>query len=149
MKKIVLVVIAVVVIPLFIVGCTEPSVPPPTTYYPRIVLDFSEEGNGNITTICVLGVEIIRYSNISMYIDEEEIMSKKNAFTLEYETEKEEFHLEIYADTEDNNFFFHVDVKVINVENLIFELTDMEGSVDNIRKADLPHTQRFNRVEEE
>ncbi len=148
MKKIVLLVIIAVIVPFLVAGCTEPSVPP-ATRYPRIVFDFLEGENSTTTLIHISGVELTRYSNITLYIDDELAAAKNNSFSLDYRLEKEEFNLSAFADREEAIFYYEAGIRVVDMDEIVFEITDPEGDIDSVRRVDLPYVQRMSRVEEE
>ncbi len=149
MKKLVLIMIIIVLIPFAMVGCTDQPSSPPQTFYPRMVLDYQEGGPNGTTTIYVSGVEMTRYSNISILQDGDLAAHTNNSFSLEYETLKGEFELEVFASTEELNFFFHAHIMVINEDNIVYEITTDENAIRNVREGDLPYIQRMSRMEVE
>ncbi|GEM_PF-6059567 len=148
MKKIVLVAIVSIILPLLLVGCSEPARPPPTEYS-RLVMDIVEDVDGNHTTILhISGVEVIKYSNITLTINDEMMISKTDAFSIEYRTDKQKFDLTASAELGESLFYYEANVRVVMEENIIFEITENED-VESIRRVDLPHIQRMGRMEVE
>ncbi len=149
MKKLASLVILAIIVSVLLAGCTDEGISPPATKYPRLVLDYLETETEEVTIIYISGVEMTRYANMSLYIDDELVIRKNESYAIEYQTELKSFNITVYADREEARFYYEAQVDVINVEDIIFELSEQDKDIQEIKRGNLPFIRRMNRVQEE
>ena len=133
-------------------GCLN-SPEPPGAGIPRLIVDY-EEGD-NETIIHVRGMEAVRYENITLYLNNSEII-RYDGYSIEYRTTRSKFDLEVNATRQENRYHFNATFTVRpdieedqSGDDIIFKVTYYDGEEENINKNNLPFIRRLNLVEEE
>jgi len=123
-------------------GCVDQP-EPPGAGIPRLVMDYDQEVNETI--IHLRGMEIIRYDNITLFLNDTKI-SQNHSYSLEHRTEIPEFDLRAEVKREENIYQFNAtftvkpDVEDVEEEEEepIFRVTYYDGEEEIIYMDDLP-----------
>ncbi len=142
----------VILLTVSILGCLNgPS--PPGVDRPSIAVDYNEETDESI--IYIRGVELTRFDNITLYLDEKEI-TIYNAFSLEERTNRSEFYIDVYASRDDKVYNYNASFEVRpeiedekNDEPIIFKVTYYDGEQEYKRENDLPFSASLDLWEED
>ncbi len=137
----VLVVIAIVMTTL---GCTDPP-RPPASVIPKLVVDYNPEAI-NHTILYVHGIGETRYDNLTLKLDDVIEMEKNDSFSIEYRTNKTQFHITIEIWLDNNFYYYNASYSLVLLDNIVFEITDADGSTTNIRDTGLPYSVRLTKV---
>ncbi len=130
-------------------GCLEDTPRPPAYDIPKFVLGYSEQiEKPNETIIFIHGVEDVIYDKLTLEINNETVMNKTNAFSLEYKTNLTKFNFSTNIYKEGTRFNYNSTVEVTKDGEYLFNLRYVDGSEDNIRERNLPFVRRLNRMEE-
>jgi len=129
---------------------------PPGAEVPRLIVDYDEGENDTFETIIHLrGMEAIRFENITLYLNNSQII-RYDGYSIEHRTNLSEFHLAINATRRDNRYHFNATFTVRpeldeenSDQNVIFKITYHDGKEEYINENDLPFIRILNLVEEE
>jgi len=134
-------------------GCLD-SPEPPGADIPRLIVDYDEGPNETFETIIHLrGMEAIRFENMTLYLNGTQVLPKRDGYSLEYRTNRSEFHLEVNATRKERRYNFNATFTVrpegYPGEEVIFKITHYDGEDEYIDEDDLPFIRILNLVEEE
>lgn len=151
MKKFILVIFTLFIL-LSSFGCIDQPEPPGSDL-PRLILDYDESTNETI--IHMRGMEIIRYDNISIEINETKI-TRQDAFSIEERTELTDFELKIEAVQGEKIYRFNATLHVkpdgnqeSHEEDLIFRITYPDEEKELVYRDDLPHRKVLDQIGDE
>jgi len=127
---------------------------PPGADIPRLIVDYDQNLN-NETIIHLRGMEAIRFENMTLYLNNSQII-KRDGYSIEHRTNLTEFYLEVNATRKEKRYHFNATFEVqpevpeedFN-EEIIFKITYYDGEEQFIAEDDLPFVRILNRVEEE
>jgi len=127
---------------------------PPGADIPRLIVDYDQSLN-NETIIHLRGMEVIRYENMTLNLNNSEII-KRDGYSIEHRTNLTEFYLEVNATRKENRYHFNATFEVepevpeedFN-EDIIFKITYYDGEEEFLAEDDLPFIRILNLVEEE
>lgn len=149
MKKQVLVISLLMFASTMGLGCLDSPPSPPASKLPKIVVDlYKSPDTGNNSIIYIHGLEEVRYTNITLKLNDETVVQRNETFSVEYHTNLTEF--EIYSEIHDDEdgYYFNSAFTVSEKEELAYRVVDEEGDSEKIKKEDLPYVERFQQMEE-
>ncbi len=138
-----------------LLGCID-SPSPPGADRPTLVLDYNEAEEETI--IHIRGVEIVKFDEITLTINEKEYQWE-NIFSIEERTNYTELDIELYAERDENVYSFSGEIDVnpdidedddIDPEkDIIFKITLDDEEITYVEKEDLPYTASLELWEED
>ncbi len=142
-------VIIIIILAFSSLGCVE-TPEPPGADIPRLIVDYDQTLD-NETIIHLRGMEAIRFENMSLYLDNSQIM-KRDGYSIEHRTNLTKFYLEVNATRRENRYHFNATFEVepdIVEEDVIFLITYYDGEEEYIGEDDLPFVRILNIIVEE
>ncbi len=133
------------------VGCTTEPPRPPAYDMPKLVLDYSVQlERQNETVVFIHGIEDVMYDRLVLNIDDETVMNKTNAFSIEYKTNRTSFYLktDVYRNGDWYNFNATIETHHNDDVRFRFTIKHLDGTEENIRPQNLPFVRRMNKMEE-
>jgi len=147
-----LIALVVVLLTLSLAGCSNPPKPPGSDI-PKLVLDYDiDHDTQNKSIIYVHGVDDVRYTNISLKIDNKTVVYKEEAFCIEYDLYKDRFNITLDVWLELEHYNFNVSVEVFPSfprQKIVYRLTYYDEEVKKIELNDLPYSEALDLMEEE
>ncbi len=131
-------------------GCVDQP-EPPGAGIPRLVMDYDQEVNETI--IHLRGMEIIRFDNITLFLNDTKI-SQNHSYSLEHRTDMSEFKLRAEVKREENIYQFNAtftvkpDVEDVEEEEPIFRVIYYDGDEETIYMDELPIVEVLDLMEE-
>ncbi len=123
---------------------------PPGTDIPRIVIDSVEgENNSEETIIYLQRMEPIQYENITLSINETDVVNKENSFGLEYRTSSSRFNLSLDIEMEGEKYNFNATFIRNPKRKIAYRIIYYSGEEEEIEREDLPFFEPLDEVEEE
>ncbi len=151
MEKAIILISVILLIGVAFVGCNTDPPRPPAYDMPKIVLDYSVQlERPNETVIFIHGVEDVMYDRLVLEIDNETVMNKTNAFSIEYKTNRTSFFLNTRVYRDEDMYNFNATIETFHNDEVLyrFTLTHLDGTEENIRPQNLPFVRRMNKMEE-
>lgn len=142
------IIVAVILISVTLAGCSEPP-SSPVSEMPKVVID--NEGKPqqqNSTIIFIHGMDEVRYSNISLHINSEEVLFKNETFCAEYRTNLTEFNLTVDIWFEKTWYNFNATLNMSEKKDVAYKITYYDGDTKEIKLDQLPYVERANQMEE-
>lgn len=133
------------------VGCTTDPPRPPAYDMPKMVLDYSvQEERTNETIIFIHGVEDVMYDRLTLDVNNETVIEKINAFSIEFKTNLTSFDLNSDVYREDTRYNFNATIQTFHNDEIThrFTLLYLDGSEDKVEPNELPFIRRYNKMED-
>ncbi len=142
-------IVVVLLISVAFAGCSEPP-SSPVSELPKIVIDYEHKlEEKNSTIIFIHGMDEIRYTNISIYINESRVLFQNETFSAEHKTNLTHFNLTVNVWLNKEWYNYNATYKVSQKEDMIYKITYSDGETKKVKPEDLPYVERANFMEEE